>query len=117
MKQFKRLFPVLLYACLLSMAACKDNTQKGLERMRGEWVSKSGNTVFSLWDDNGQYKVTRTVKVRGRELTDTYAIRQTDGCLYIDTGFAVVLTYDGKTDRITLSPGGEYQRSDKPLKQ
>ena len=110
MKQFKRLFPVLLYACLLSMAACKDNTQKELERMRGEWV-------FSLWDDNGQYKVTRTVKVWGRELTDTYAIRQTDGCLYIDTGFAVVLTYDGKTDRITLSPGGEYQRSDKPLKQ
>lgn len=77
---------------------------KELERMRGEWVSKSGNTVFALWNDNGQYKVTRTVKVRGRELTNTYAVRQTDGCLYIDTGFAVVLTYDGKTDRITLLP-------------
>lgn len=47
MKRFKRLFPVLLCACLLSMAACKDNTQKELERMRGEWVSKSGNTVFA----------------------------------------------------------------------
>ena len=29
----------------------------------------------------------------------------------------MVLTYDGKNDRITLSPGGEYQRSDKSLKQ
>ena len=42
------MFPVLLCACLLSMAACEDNTQKELERMRGEWVSKSGNTVFCL---------------------------------------------------------------------
>ena len=41
MKRFKRLFPVLLCACLLSMAACEDNTQKELERMRGEWVSKA----------------------------------------------------------------------------
>ena len=64
----------------------------------------------------GVYRIL-TVKVRGRELTNTYAVRQTDGCLYIDTGFAVVLTYDCKTDRITLSPGGEYQRSDKSLKQ
>lgn len=117
MKQFKRLFPVLLCACLLSMTACKDNTQKELERMQGKWVSKNGNTVFFLWNDNGQYKVARTVKVRGKELTNTYTVRQTDGCLYIDTGFAVVLTYDGKNDRITLSPGGEYQRNDKSLKQ
>ena len=40
MKRFKRLFPVLLCACLLSMAACEDNTQKELERMRGEWVDR-----------------------------------------------------------------------------
>lgn len=117
MKQLKELFPVLLCACLLAMAACKDSTQKELERMRGEWASKSGNTVFILWDDNGQYKVTRTAKVRGRELTNTYTVRQTDGCLYIDTGFTVVLAYDRKTDRITLSPGGEYQRNSKSLKQ
>lgn len=117
MKQLKFLFPLLACAFLLLVAACSERPAKELERMRGEWVSVKGSPYFSLWEENGQYKVTRTVTVRGKERTDTYIVRETDGCLYIDTGFAVVLTYDKRTDRITLSPGGEFQRNNKQLKK
>lgn len=117
MKQIKFLFPLLACAILMLVSSCSERPSAGLERMRGEWVSVKGTPHFSLWEENGQYKVTRTVTVRGKERTDTYTVRETDGCLYIDTGFAVVLTYDKRTDRITLSPGGEFQRSNKQLKK
>lgn len=117
MKQVRFLFPILVCAFLLLVSSCSERTSAGLERMRGEWVSVKGSPHFSLWEENGQYKVTRTVTVRGKIRTDTYTVRETDGCLYIDTGFAVVLTYDKRTDRITLSPGGEFQRSNKHSKK
>lgn len=117
MKQVKFLFPLLACAFLLLVSACSERPSAGLERMQGDWVSVKGSPHFSLLEENGQYKVTRTVTVRGKERTDTYTIRETDGCLYIDTGFAVVLTSDKRTDRITLSPGGEFQRSNKQLKK
>lgn len=117
MKQLKFIFPLLACAFLLLVSSCSERPAKELERMRGEWVSVKGRPYFSLWEENGQYKVTRTVTVRGKERTDTYIVREADGCLYIDTGFAVVLTYDKRTDRITLSPGGEFQRSNKQLKK
>lgn len=117
MKQVKFLLPLLTCAFLLLVSACSERPAKELERMRGEWVSVKGSTYFSLWEESGQYKVTRTVTVRGKERTDTYTVRETDGCLYIDTGFAVVLTYDKRADRITLSPGGEFQRSNKHSKK
>ena len=117
MKQVKFLLPLLACAVLLLVSGCSERPSARLERMQGEWVSVKGCPHFSLWEESGQYKVTRTVKVRGRELTNTYAVRQTDGCLYIDTGFAVVMTYDKRADRITLSPGGEFQRSNKHSKK
>lgn len=117
MKQVKFLLPLLACAVLLLVSGCSEHSSAGLERMRGEWVSVKGSPHFSLWEESGQYKVTRTVTVRGKERTDTYTVRETDGCLYIDTGFAVVLTYDKRADRITLSPGGEFQRSNKHSKK
>ena len=45
-------------------------------------------------------------------------IRETEGVLFIETGFAVMMDYDREKDRIRLSPGGEYRRkSDGTLKQ
>lgn len=117
MKQVRFLFPILACAFLLLVSSCSERPSAGLERMRGEWVSVKGSPHFSLWEENGQYKVTRTVTVRGKERTNTYTVRETDGCLYIDTGFAVVLTYDKRADRITLSPGGEFQRSNNHSKK
>ena len=38
-----------------------------------------------------------------------------DGYLFIETGLAVMLTYDKEKDRIHLSPGGEYKRSNHQL--
>ena len=43
MKRFKRLFPVLLCACLLSMAACKDNTQKELGQGTDKHLRRPAN--------------------------------------------------------------------------
>ena len=113
MKQIKFLFPLLACASMLVFVACSENPSKELKRMRGEWVNVKGCPRFTLWEESGQYKVTRTATVRGKERTDIYTVRETDGCLYIDTGFAVVLTYDKRADRITLSPGDEFQRSNK----
>lgn len=117
MRQIKFLFTLLVCACILVCAACSENSSAELKRMRGEWVNVKGNPRFTLWEESGQYKVTRIATVRGKERTDTYIIRETDRCLYIDTGFAVVLTYDKRADRITLSPGGEFQRSNKQQKK
>lgn len=117
MRRIKFLFPLLACASLLVFAACSESPSAELKRLRGEWVNVKGSPRFTLWEESGQYKVTRTTTVRGKERTDTYTVRETDGCLYIDTGFAVVLTYDKRADRITLSPGGEFQRSNKQLKK
>ncbi|MFT0250319.1 DUF3876 domain-containing protein, partial [Bacteroides thetaiotaomicron] len=49
---------------------------------------------------------------------ETYLVRETEGVLFIETGFAVMMDYDREKDRIRLSPGGEYRRkSDGTLKQ
>lgn len=40
----------------------------------------------------------------------TYQVTERDGSLFIETGFAILLSYDKERDRITLSPGGEYKR-------
>lgn len=117
MKQLKFIFLLLACAFLLLVSSCSERPAKELEWMRGEWVSVKGSPHFSLREERRQYQVTRTVTVRGKERTDTYTVRETDGCLYIDTGFAVVLTYDKRADRITLSPGGEFQRSNKHSKK
>ena len=47
--------------------------------------------------------------------TETYLIRETDSYFFIETGLAVMLTYDKEKDRIHLSPGGEYKRSNHQL--
>lgn len=117
MKPIKFLLPLLACAFLLAISSYSESPSTELKQMRGEWVGVKGSPHFSLWEENGQYKVTRTVTVRGKERTDTYTVRETDRCLSIDTGFAVVLTYDKQTDRITLSPGGEFQRSNKRIKK
>lgn len=54
----------------------------------------------------------------GGSEAETYLVRETEGVLFIETGFAVMMDYDREKDRIRLSPGGEYRRkSDGTLKQ
>ena len=52
--------------------------------------------------------------VRGRILETAYPVTERNGCLFIETGFRIQFTYDKKTDRITLMPGGEYKRVTNP---
>ena len=92
-------------------ASCKETNADRLEKMCGEWASIGSKPPFTLWEENGQYRVTVTQKrLHGTPRKETYLIRETEGVLFIETGFAVMMDYDRETDRIHLSPGGTYKR-------
>ena len=113
MKRTNRLFPMLLCVCL-SLAGCTGSEEKQLEKMRGEWVHVKGHPAFTLSETGGKYTVTRKANIRGKILETAYQVSEQDGKLFIETGFAILLTYDKRRDRITLSPGGEYKRVTNP---
>lgn len=71
------------------------------------------------WEEDGKYRVTVMHRNHtGDSEAETYLVRETEGVLFIETGFAVMMDYDREKDRIRLSPGGEYRRkSDGTLKQ
>lgn len=113
---------LLLSAVTVALAfviSCKETGAKRLEKMRGEWVSTGGKPPFTLWEEDGKYRVTVTHgNYKGEGEAETYLVRETDGVLFIETGFAVMMDYDREKDRIRLSPGGEYiRKSDEPTKK
>ena len=112
MKWIDNLIYTLLSACLL--AGCEDSGSKELERMQGYWVHVRGHPAFTLSETGGRYTVTRKANVRGRILETAYPVTERNGCLFIETDFRIQFTYDKKTDRITLMPGGEYKRVTNP---
>ena len=83
MKHLKFLFPVLLCTLLLGLSSCKETNAARLRAMRGDWESVKNRPAFTLFEENGHYRV----------------------------------TYDKENDRILLSPGGEYKRSNQPIKK
>ena len=105
---------LLLFSCVLLLASCKDSPEKQLEQMRGEWVHVKGHPAFTLSEKGGTYSVTRKANIRGKVLETAYQVSEQDGNLFIETGFGILLTYDKERDRITLSPGGEYERVTNP---
>ena len=116
----KRLNLILLLSAvtvaLAFVISCKETNADRLEKMRGDWVSTGNKPPFTLSEENGQYRVTVIKKSHaGSTRTETYLIRETDGYLFIETGLAVMLTYDKEKDRIHLSPGEEYKRSNHQL--
>ena len=119
MKRLKRILPLLLAVVAMAVfASCKETNADRLEKMRGDWVSVGSKPPFTLFEESGQYMVTVTKKGHsGRTRMETYLIRETDGYLFIETGMAVMLTYDKEKDRLHLSPGGEYKRSNHQLKK
>lgn len=119
MKRLKMTMPLLMLAVMAAVfASCKETNADRLEKMRGDWVSVGRKPPFTLWEKDGQYHVTVTTKnYAGSPRKETYQIRETDGYLFIETGLAVMLTYDKEKDRIYLSPGGEYKRSNHQLKK
>lgn len=116
MKRLKLIMPLLL--AVLALAACKETNTDRLEKMCGEWVSVGSKPPFTVLEENGQYMVqVQKKRFNGITRTETYLIRETEGYLFIETGFAVMLTYDKENDRIRLSPGGEYKRSNQSSKK
>jgi hypothetical protein len=118
MKHLKILFPVLLCTLLLGLSSCKETNADRLRAMRGDWESVKNRPAFTLFKENGHYRVTTCRKTyRGTIRTETYQVSEQDGNLFIETGLSVLLTYDKENDRILLSPGGEYKRSNQPIKK
>ena len=118
MKHLKFLFLVLLCTLLLGLSSCNETNADRLRAMRGDWESVKNRPAFTLFEENGNYKVTtRKMTYRGTIQTETYEISEQDGNLFIETGLSVLLTYDKKNDRILLSPGGEYKRSKQPIEK
>ena len=96
---------------LAFVISCKETSADRLKKMGGEWVSTGRKPPFTLGEENGQYHVTVThSNYKGDDRQETYLVRETEGVLFIETGFAVMMDYDRKKDRIRLSPGGEYKR-------
>lgn len=112
----RRLNAILLLStvtvALAAVMSCKKTGTDRLEKMCGEWVSTGNKPPFTLWEEDGKYRVTVTRRsYKGDEKAETYLVRETDGVLFIETGFAVMMDYDREKDRIRLSPGGEYKRA------
>jgi len=117
MKQIRILFPVLLCAILLALSSCKETNADRLKAMCGHWESVKNRPSFTVFENADGYKVTMQRRTRRGEMTsETYPIIEKDGYLFIETGFSILISYDKETDRILLSSGGEYVRSNKRLK-
>ena len=64
MKHLKFLFPVLLCTLLLGLSSCKETNADRLRAMRGDWESVKNRPAFTLFEENGHYRVT-TRKMTG----------------------------------------------------
>lgn len=117
MKQIRIVFPVLLCAILLALSSCKETNADRLKTMCGHWESVKNRPSFTVFESADGYKVTMQRRTRRGEITpETYPIIEKNGYLFIETGFSILISYDKETDRILLSSGGEYVRSNKRLK-
>lgn len=118
MKSIKIIFPVLLCTFLLALSSCKETNADRLKTMCGHWESVTNRPSFTVFESGDGYKVTMQRRTRrGETRAETYPIIEKDGYLFIETGFSILISYDRDSDRILLSSGGEYERSNKPLKK
>ena len=58
MNHLKMLFPVLLCTLLLGLSSCKETNADRLRAMRGDWESVKNRPAFTLFEENGHYRVT-----------------------------------------------------------
>ena len=83
---------LLLSAVTVALAfviSCKETNAERLEKMCGEWVSTGGKPPFTLWEEDGKYRVTVMHRNhKGDSEAETYLVRETEGVLFIETGFA-----------------------------
>ena len=92
-------------AALAFVISCKETNAERLEKMCGEWVSTGGKPPFTLWEEDGRYRVTVMHRNHtGGSEAETYLVRETEGVLFIETGFAVMMDYDREKDRSRLHP-------------
>lgn len=111
------LFVAVCILALLGFQSCKEANADRLKAICGHWESVKNRPPFTVFESADGYKVTMQRRTRRGEITsETYSIIEKDGYLFIETGFSILISYDSETDRILLSSGGEYVRSNKRLK-
>lgn len=93
--------------------------RNGWKRCAANGSARAESRPSPSREEDGKYRVTVMHRNhKGGSEAETYLVRETEGVLFIETGFAVMMDYDREKDRIRLSPGGEYRRkSDGTLKQ
>lgn len=82
MKHLNFLFPVLLCTLLLGFSSCKETNADRLRAMRGDWKSVKNRPAFTLFEENGHYRVTTYRKTyRGTVQTETIRFQnRTETC-------------------------------------
>ncbi|MCD8318768.1 MAG: DUF3876 domain-containing protein [Paraprevotella sp.] len=83
------------------------------ERICGNWKSTEAGPDMLVYKEGELYKVTlfRRKGVRRVLKPETYLLGRTEGgSLYMNTGFRIDVAYNGETDVLTFSPGGDYIR-------
>lgn len=102
---------LMLQACETVMKENEDVREK----ICGNWESVEGKPDILVYKEGAHYKVTlfRRTGVRRKLKPETYLLqRETDGNLYMNTGFRIDVAYNEETDVLSFSPNGDYIRVD-----
>lgn len=100
---------LMLQACDIMMEENRDIREK----ICGNWESAEGKPDVLVYKEGELFKVTlfRRTGVRRKLKPQTYLLqRETDGNLYMNTGFRIDVAYNEETDVLTFSPNGDYIR-------
>ena len=86
----RRLNLILLLSAVTAALAlsfpARRQMRNGWKRCVGEWVSTGGKPPFTLWEEDGRYRVTVMHRNhKGGSEAETYLVRETEGVLFIET--------------------------------
>lgn len=85
------------------------------EKICGNWESADTGPDILVYREGELYKVTlfRRKGVRRELKPETYLLqKEENGSLYMNTGFRIDVAYNGETDVLSFSPGGDYIRAE-----
>jgi Domain of unknown function, B. Theta Gene description (DUF3876) len=101
----------------LALSACSRSKANDMEKMRGDWISTGNHPAMTVFKEGNLYKaiVYRRGNHSGKFFPATYLLTQSGGQVFIEAGFCRIVSYDGKKDRLVLSPGGEFIRNNHRL--
>ena len=110
-KQMKALAVTFAGLFCLFIVACSGQ-QTDMNKLCGEWKSISEKPDIRIVKDGKYYRLTLFARngMTGNMEPEIYLIQETDGIMFIDTGFHIDITYHVERDMLTFSTNGEYVR-------